>query len=125
MVPGLSSEKGLLVKKKYERMNYESHNKKLILPPVDIQDARQGWFVYNGDVYAVKDSPSAVFRSAVLSLAPYWCSAPQYAPLLADDIDLYARWFLLCSLADSHRPMKLYPSRESAEQECGVLAMRV
>jgi hypothetical protein len=98
---------------------------KSLLPPIDIEDARHCYFVHNGDVYSVKNAPDAVFRAAVLSLAPYWCSAPQYAPLLADDIDLYSRWYLLCSLSDSHRPMKLYASRESAEQECGVLAMRV
>jgi hypothetical protein len=122
MVPSLSSEKGTAMRKKYERLNYESHNRKPILPPIDILDAKQGYFVHNGDVYAVKNASDAVFRSAVLALAPYWRSAPQYSSLLADDMDLYSKWYLLCALSDSNRPMTLYSSREAAEQACGVAA---
>jgi hypothetical protein len=104
---------------------YKLRRKSPLLPPIDILDARHGYFVHNGDVYSVKNAPDDIFRAAVLSFAPYWCSAPQYAPLLADDMDLYSKWYLLCALVDSNRPMVLYQSRESAEQECGVLAMRV
>lgn len=98
---------------------------KPLQPSVDIQDARRYYFIYDNEAHKVVDAPDDVFRAAVLSLAPYWCSAPQYAPVLSIEMDTYARWWLLCSLADSNRPMPLYASRESAEQECGVLAMRV
>lgn len=85
-----------------------------LLPSIDIHDIKHGYFVYDNDVYSVSLAPDAVFRAAVLALAPYWCLHEEHGPLLRSDIDLAARWWLLCALSDSDRPMMLYNSREAA-----------
>ena len=114
------------MKKAYERKNYEAHNNKSLLPPIDIVDMKHSYFVYGNEAYRVADAPSDVFRSAVLDLAPYWAHRnEEHGPLLATEIDIWSRWYLLCELAATDRPMPLYPSRESAEAACGVLALRV
>lgn len=108
------------------RRSYTPRNKTPLLPPIDIQDAKQGWFVHNGDVYSVRTAPSAAFRDAVLALAPHWLYLnDERGALLATDMDFLARWWLLCELTHGERPMRLYGHRDDAEQACGVLTMRV
>ena len=105
---------------------YKLRREKPLLPPIDIADMKSSYFVHNNEVYRVADAPSDVFRSAVLDLAPYWAHRnEEHGPLLATEIDIWSRWYLLCELAATDRPMPLYPSRESAEAACGVLALRV
>ena len=101
------------MKKAYERLNYKSHNKNPMLPPVDLEDAKHGFFVYDSEVYEVKTAPDAIFRVACYALSPTWKSAPQYSRLLnSEQIDFFARWYLLCELANAKRPMKLHTKRE-------------
>jgi hypothetical protein len=90
-----------------------------LLPSVDIHDVKHGYFMHDNEVYAVSMAPDAVFRAAVLALAPYWWTHEVHGPLLRTDIDLAARWWLLCALMDSDRPMRLYRSRGQAEVVCG------
>jgi hypothetical protein len=89
-----------------------------LLPKIDYKDIRRAWFVYAGQYYSVAGAPTSVFRDAVLERAPQWRYKDEYWSLLKqDELDLSSRWYLLCSLADSHRALVLYPSRMAAEQE--------
>ena len=97
---------------------------KPMLPPIDIVDAKHGYFVHNGDIYSVSEAPDTVFRAAVLALAPHWLFRnDEHGALLGSEIDFYARWWLLCELADTDRPMPLHASREAAERSCSVPAI--
>ncbi len=75
--------------------------------PVALEQAVGAWFVHNGRAYLVARAPAATFKDAVLDLVPS-------ATLADDDIDLVARWWLLCGLVEARRPMTLYASREEA-----------
>jgi hypothetical protein len=87
-------------------------------PGVDLHVAKGSWFIHNGTAYSVKDAPTSVFRSAVLAMMPGWRQCAQYCHVLRQsDIDIYARWWLLCCLVDVKKAITLYMSRDEAEQE--------
>jgi len=86
-----------------------------MLPTVDYHEARRSYFVHSGRVHSVENVASAVFRDAVLARKPHWQFHEEYAPLLAD-LDMFARWYLLCALAEDDKPITLYSSREQAQQ---------
>ncbi|HEX3641631.1 MAG TPA: hypothetical protein VHV10_10095 [Ktedonobacteraceae bacterium] len=69
----------------------------------------------------VTDAPTEIFKAAVLALAPHWADSEIYGPLLASPEDLAERWFLLCGLCEAKRAMRLYASREEAEQAVRVV----
>lgn len=92
---------------------------KALLPKIDFHDVQSAWFNYAGRAYPVISAPPDVFKSAVQQKAPHWRLDDEYGPLLKqDELDIYDRWYLLCGLAESHRAISLYESRESAEQTC-------
>jgi hypothetical protein len=88
-------------------------------PGVDLHVAKGSWFIHNGTAYSVKDAPTDVFKSAVLAMMPGWRQCAQYCYVLKskEDIDIYARWWLLCCLKDAKKAITLYASRDEAEQE--------
>jgi hypothetical protein len=86
-------------------------------PKVDFDDVGHAWFRYMGNVYPVASAPSDVFRAAVLQKAPNWRESAEYWKVLKQaELDRYDQWWLLNGLADTHRAIMLYESRESAEQ---------
>ena len=92
---------------------------KALQPKIDFHDIRHAWFTHAGHAYPVISAPADVFKSAVLAKAPYWRQDDEYGPLLKqDELDIFTRWYLLCALAESHRAIPLYESREQSEQEC-------
>ena len=81
-------------------------------------DVQRSWFAHYGQAYPVASAPAAIFRMAVLDLAPSWSSS---TVLGSKEIDLVSRWWLLCELSGVGRPMTLYGSKEEAEQVLGQL----
>ena len=80
-----------------------------------IDDVQHSWFTHHGQAFSAAKAPDAVFRAAVLDLAPHWKDSPTYGEALASiEIDVVTRWWLLCGLADAGQAMKLYSSREAA-----------
>ena len=76
-------------------------------------EATKAWFIADGQVFPVASAPASIFRAAVLDLAPQWQTS---SVLASKDIDLVSRWWLLCELSSTGRPMMLYASREEAER---------
>ena len=89
------------------------------LSKVDYQGTKNAWFTHAGKVYPVISAPTSVFRAAVMARSPQWKKCAEYIRVLKqDEIDYTMRWWLLNSLADRHREIVLYASRDDAEQAC-------
>jgi|SRR5882757_617387 len=86
------------------------------VPSVSFRVAKVSYFIYNNTIHSVAHCHSDVFKSAILKLAPHWKSHEEYAPILNGMDDVITRWFLLCALAEGERRMKLYGTREDAEE---------
>ena len=91
------------------------------MPTVSYVRAKQSYFIHNDQVHSVASCPTPIFRSAVLTLAPYWPANEAYSGILAaSEIDFAVRWYLLVALAEAGKAMRLYGSREEAEQAVKV-----
>ena len=55
------------------------------------------------------------------SMLPRTGGTPQNGPFILEGQDLAERWFLLCGLCEAKRAMRLYASREEAEQAVRVV----
>jgi hypothetical protein len=80
----------------------------------------KSYIIADDQIYPVASCPSAIFKMVVLNQAPQWKDSPTYGPMLASAThDTVTRWWILCSLCEAGRPMKLYASREEAERALG------
>jgi hypothetical protein len=80
-------------------------------------DVVKAFCIHGQQVYPVASAPASIFKAAVLTLVPHWKDSSTYGEALASkEIDVVTRWWLLCALADAGQAMKLYGSREEAEQ---------
>jgi hypothetical protein len=86
------------------------------VPSIPFHIAKASYFIYNNTVHSVAHCKSGVFKSAVLKLSPHWESHEEYGPVLKDMDDISTRWWLLCTLSEDKRGMKLYGTLEDAEE---------
>lgn len=97
--------------------------KEVLLPRLNYTWACHAWFVYEGSVYALGEVSSTIFRSFVKTLQPRsWrmrggkVGHDCLTLLASDDIEMEARWFVVCSLLDEKVAVHLYCSRNEAEE---------
>jgi len=88
-------------------MTYASYR-----PVISLMQAKVSYFIHDGKAHSVADCSDDTFKEAILKLVPNWITHETYAPILEESMDIHSRWFLLCSLADSERGMKLYTREE-------------
>ena len=93
---------------------HKAHHKEhtAFTPPILLSFAKIAYFIYRDTVYSVANCHSEVFREAVLQLAPHWNVHETYAPILYEDMDIMARWYLLCALSEENKGMQLYTRDE-------------
>ena len=99
-------------RKKYSRTAHHKENASSYRPAISLAQAQISFFISSGKAYSIATTSDTIFKEAVLQLAPNWTTHETYAPILEDEMDIYTRWFLLCSLADSERGMKTYTEDE-------------
>jgi len=102
-----------------EREGSMNKSKKFERPEISYHAIRHAWFNYAGIAYPVISAPADIFSSAVLAKAPNWRYCASYCYVLKQaELDYSTRWWLLNCLADGHKAIRLYESREAAEQAC-------
>jgi hypothetical protein len=93
----------------------KTHHESLV--PVSWLAAKHAWFVLQGQAYSVFECSSSIFKRAVLERLPYWRTDGTYGPILRQPtLEMHEKWYLLVSMHEAERPLKLYSSREEAEQ---------
>ena len=87
-----------------------------VCPRVSFHDARDSWFLYQGNVYSVRACQSSVFKD---SIEQYRVKKgrknedERVAELMqADTLDIFERWFLLCEVPS----LPLFTSYEHAQR---------
>lgn len=90
------------------------HNKKgisstALQPRISYLQAKTAWFLHRGQAYPVTTCATDLFKSAIAGMA-----LGEYAQelLRSSELDLMARWYLLCEL----KRFPLFESKEKAEQ---------
>jgi hypothetical protein len=99
------------------RRTQTSHNSP---PAITFLKAKTSYFIYSNQAHSIAECSTATFKAAVLAIAPQWSDSAPMAPLVANPEDLADRWFLLCSLCEQGKPLKLYASLEMAEEALAV-----
>jgi hypothetical protein len=98
-------------------------------PPISYQKAAVSYFIHEHTVYTVDSAPSEVFKAAIekamdtRQLSVLTGAIEEAHDILAGDLDLFARWWLLSyvALQNTARPLKLYASVGEAERALRVV----
>lgn len=108
------------------KVSQASHNTPISL---SYRQAMHSYFIHDNLVHSVTNAPSDIFKAVIeqamdTKRLSVLCGAIQEAQsiLNSEDLDLFARWWLLCYVATQHtaHPMKLYGSRGEAEHALKV-----
>ncbi len=86
-------------------------------PALPYRQCQFAYFIHGGAAHNVATSPSAIFKDWIAALPPMWPSdsAEDAEKLLkAREIDLEARWWLLCMLGKAKCPLRIYESKDEA-----------
>lgn len=95
------------------RLKKQNTSYKTFLPSISLDQAEHSYFIHQGHVHSVAGCLTHIFVGAVKNGAPNW----GYQKMIDDPhVDLVARWYVLCVLADAGHPLKLYSSRFEAER---------
>jgi hypothetical protein len=76
-------------------------------PRITLEQARKAWVVYSGKAYPVSSAPVEAFTAVDVRVEA------DIRNVIAGDLDLYARWWLLCY---AQKNLKIYSSKFEAEQ---------
>jgi hypothetical protein len=97
-------------------------------PAIPYRKVKSYWFIHDNTVYSVQSAPAEVFKAAILAamdtgrLSVLTGAIEEARDILAGELDLFARWWLLSyvALQNTDNPLKLYASRGEAEQAVKV-----
>jgi predicted ester cyclase len=91
-------------------------------PPISYRQAKDAYFLHDGQVHSVSLCSTSLFREALLAamdtkrLSALPGALHDIKDVLSGPDDLFSRWFLLChcGLRFTAKPMTLYASKDLA-----------
>jgi hypothetical protein len=86
---------------------------------IPYSQCQHAYFIHQGTAYNVASSPSSIFKAWIAATSKSWpdgSAGDALALLENDELDLPARWWLLCLPGSSKQSLQLYGSREMAER---------